>query len=262
MNYALTDLPDSGKNPVVYMDISLKGEVIGRLYIRLFRDVFPAGVENFYNIAGGRTYRVEKKGDGRYQYNKETRRTYQGSKFFHFLHDNYIISGDIYNNDGSNAGTIYCDQAIPGDFGEYFYPHEAKGLVSLVPFRDEATGQLMYDSTFMITLDDIKPTNVLGDLDKEQVVIGQVYSGLEVLDKINQLIKPYARRRYPNFVISKSDVHRPNNAGRRIRPLTRQHHRIFTAAPQNNEMVDVADTEEGIATDTENTVDDTEDIYE
>lgn len=220
MNFSLTDLPDSGKNPIIYMDISLKGESLGRIYIRLFRDVFPAGVENFVKIASGKTYRIIKKGNGKYKYKKEIRRTFDGCKFFQFLYNNYIVSGDIYDNNGTNAGTIYCDKPIPPDFGEFYYPHETKGLVSLVPFKDEATGRLFYDSTFMITLDDIKPTNVLGDLDKDQIVIGQVYSGLDVLDKMNQLIKPYAGRKYPNFFIGKSDAYRKKDGCKRSRPVT------------------------------------------
>ena len=184
MNYSLLDLPDSGKNPLVYMDISLQGEIIGRIHIRLFRDVFPAGVENFLRIAGGKTYKVIKKGSGRYKYKKEIRRTYDGCKFFHFLYNNYIIAGDIYNNDGSNAGIIYNDTPIPADFGDFYYPHEAKGLVSLIPFKDEITGRIFYDSTFMITLDDAKPSNILKELDADQIVIGQVYSGLDVLDSL------------------------------------------------------------------------------
>jgi peptidyl-prolyl isomerase H (cyclophilin H) len=220
MNYSLTDLPDSGKNPVVYMDISLKGEILGRIHIRLFRDVFPAGIENFVKIASGRTFKVVKKGNGRYKYKKEVKRTYEGCKFFQFLHNNYIISGDIYNNNGSNAGTIYCDKPIPPDFGEFYYPHEAKGLISLIPFKDETSGRIFYDSTFMITLDDIKPTNVLKNLDSDQIVIGQVYSGLDILDKMNILIKPYARRKYPEFVISKCDVYRKMDGTHRIRPIT------------------------------------------
>lgn len=231
MNYSLLDLPDSGKNPIVYMDISLKGELIGRIQIRLFRDVFPAGVENFVKIAGGRTYKVVKKGLGRYKYKKEVRRTYEGCKFFHFLYNNYIVSGDIYNNNGTNAGTIYCDQPIPPDFGEFYYPHEAKGLVSLVPFKDETTGRIFYDSTFMITLDDVKPSNVLKDLDNDQIVIGQVSSGLDVLDKINQLIKPYAGRKYPEFVISKCDVYRKKDGTRRTRPITVNDRKKFINEP-------------------------------
>lgn len=222
MNYSLTDLPDSGKNPMVFLDISLKGESLGRIQIRLFREVFPAGVENFYKIASGRTYKVEKKGMGKYKYKKEIKRTFEGCKFFNFLYNNYLVSGDIYNNNGTTAGTIYCDQPIPADFGDYYYPHEAKGLVSLVPFKDDATGKIFYDSTFMITLDNIKPSNILHDLDKDQIVIGQISSGMDILDKMNELIKPYAGRKYPDFIISKCGVYHANICNRRFRPINDQ----------------------------------------
>ena len=202
------------------MDISLKGEVLGRILIKLFRDAFPAGVENFVKIAGGNTYKVIKKGNGQFKYIKQIKRTYDGCKFFSFSHNNYVISGDIYNNNGKNAGTIYNDQPIPPDFGEYYYPHEAKGLISLVPFKDEASGNIFYDSTFLITLDNAKPTNILTHLDSDHIVIGQVYSGIEVLDKMNELIKPFAGRKYPEYVISKCDVYRKQNGNRRRRPLT------------------------------------------
>lgn len=232
MNYTLDDLPDSGKNPVVYMDIGLQGEIFGRIHIRLFRDVFPAGVENFIRIASGKTYRVTMKGHDKFKYKREIKRTYEGCKFFKFLYNNYIVSGDIYNNNGTNAGTIYCDQPISANFGEFYYPHEVKGLVSLVPYRDETTGKIFYDSTFMITLDDIKPSNILDELDQDQIVIGQVYSGLDILDKMNQMIKPFAGRKYPSFFISKCDVYRTSCSNRRFRPQTVKNRIKFYNAPK------------------------------
>lgn len=201
-------LPNSGKEPHVYFDITLQEKPIGRLKIRLFRDVFPAGVENFVGIAAGNTYRIVTEGIGQYKYQKQTRRTYQGCRFFHYLHNNYLVSGDIYLNNGASAGTIYQDQPIPALLGDYYYPHETKGLVSLVPYQDPETKELFYDSTFMITLDNQKPTNLLQGLDDDQVVIGQVYDGLAVLDRMNTLIKPYAGRKYPEFYIGRSGVDR------------------------------------------------------
>ena len=223
MNYSLLDLPDSGKNPTVYMDISLQGEIMGRINIKLFRDVFPAGVENFIGIANSKTYQVTTKGTGFYRYKKEVNRTYNECKFFHLLHNNYIVCGDIYNNNGTNAGTIYDDVPIPPAFGDHYYPHESKGLISLVPFKDEKTGKNYYDSTFMITLDDKKPSNILNELDSDQIVIGQIYSGLDVLDKINMMIKPYARRKYPIFSISNSGAY----VGTQCKS-TNTHHRPLT----------------------------------
>ena len=191
-------------NPIVNMDILVKGQPLGSITIRLSHDVFPAGVENFVGIAGGKTYRTVNKGIGRCGYVKETQRSYTNTKFYHFLHNNYIVGGDIYQNDGSSAGTIFDDEPIPAKFGKYYYPHDSKGLVSLVPFYDETSKKRFYDSTFMITLDSPKPSNTIKQLDEDQVVIGRVIRGLDVIDKINELIKPYAGRKYPDFVIGKS----------------------------------------------------------
>lgn len=202
MNYSFDDIPFSGENPVVYMDISLNGTELGRIHIRMYRDVFPAGVENFVKIAAGNTYRITKKNS----IFKQFTRSYTDTKFFHSLHNNYIVGGDIYNNDGSSAGTVYNDEPIPGNFGEYYYPHDEKGMVSLVPFIDEKSGRTFYDSTFMITLDDRKPSNLLNNLDKDQIVIGKIYSGIDIIDKMNKMLVPYAKKKYPKFVITKSGV--------------------------------------------------------
>jgi cyclophilin family peptidyl-prolyl cis-trans isomerase len=221
MNFSLNDLPDSGPNPVVWMEIKLGHDIIGKFYIRLHRNVFPAGVENFVRIAGGRTYRTSRQGTatGRKRI-RETTRTYNGNSFFAFKYNNYIVGGDIYNNNGTNAGTIFCDEPIPSSYiGNTFYPHDTKGLLSLVPFKNEETNEVFYDSTFLITLDNSKPTNVISDLDNDHVVIGQIYCSLDVLDKINLLLKPYAGRRYPKFTIANANI---TNGSRRQRPLLRK----------------------------------------
>lgn len=203
MNFQLSDMPNSGINPIVHMDIMLQGKVFGTLSIKLFRDSFPAGVENFFNIANASTYHIEEKGFGDYKYQKQMLRTYEDCKFFKLQHNNYIISGDIYANTGRQAGTIYYDEPIPSLVGEYYYPFDTKGLVALVPFKNTENDLLFYDSTFMIALDNMKPGNQLEKLTKDHIVIGYVYNGIDLLDNINILIKPYAGRKYPLFTIGK-----------------------------------------------------------
>lgn len=210
MNYSLSEIPNSGNHLTVFMDIMIKGEELGRIHIGLYRNVFPAGVENFVSIIEGKTCKVIDMGDGAFKYKKCIKRTYEGCKFFNLSHNNYIVTGDIYNNNGSSAGTIYYDQPIPPDFGDSYHLHNAKGLISLVPFRDETTGDIYYDSTFMITLDNPEPNNIVAELDNDQIVIGKIYSGIGVIDKINQLIRPFAGRKYPNITISKTGIERRN----------------------------------------------------
>lgn len=210
MNYLLSNVPNSGNYLTVFMDIKIKGEEIGRIYIGLYRDVFPSGVENFVNIAGGKTCKIIDMGNGAFKYKKCIKRTYEGCKFFNLSHNNYIVTGDIYNNDGSSAGTIYYDQPMIPDFGDRRYLHDSKGLISLVPFKDEISGDIYYDSTFMITLNDPQIDNIVSELDDDQIVIGKIYSGIEVIDKINQLIRPFAGRKYPNISIGKTGIERRN----------------------------------------------------
>lgn len=216
MNYTIENLPQSGPSPVVYFDIGLKGEILGRLSIRLYRDVFPAGVENFVKIAEGKTYRVIER-NGTINYTKQIRRSYEGCHFFRMLHNHYLVSGDIYKDNGTQAGTIYHDYPIEANLGDYYYSHDSKGLISLVPFYDDDTQKYYYDSTFMILLDDANQSNRLKEMDDNQVLIGEIYDGLPLLDKINRMIKPYANRKYPAFYIAKSGVLRQNGSRRRHR---------------------------------------------
>ena len=226
MNYTLDDIPDSGKNPIIWMDIFIKDEFIGRINIRLFREVFPAGVENFIRIATGQTFRTELKGKGNHTFVRQVRRTYDGSRFFNFSHNNYIVSGDIYSNTGISAGTIYNDEPIPATlFGSAYYEHAMRGLISLVPFRDSETDELFYDSTFMITLDMPKDSNVLQALNSDQIVIGQIIEGLEIIDKINILLFPFAGRKYPELIIGRAGLNSGCKLNRKNRPVSRSRNR-------------------------------------
>lgn len=200
MNYSLDCLPNCGRYPIVFMDIMSKSECLGRIHIRLDREVFPAGVENFVRIAAGMTYRTERQ----LNYIREIKRTYDGCRIFHSLWDNYIVTGDIYCNDGTRSGTIFCD--LPFEYPDcgLWYNHNAPGLISLVPYFDECTGQFFYDSTFMVTLNGCQPCNVIGELDIDQIVIGRIYQGLEILPKINCLIRsPAGSNRYSCLQIGK-----------------------------------------------------------
>ncbi len=204
MSYTLDNIPQSSNNLHVYFDIGIDGKIIGRIKIKLFRDSFPAGVENFIRLASGETLRHNKMGNGKYGYYQRIVRSYDNTKFYKNIHNNYIIGGDIYQNNGKSAGTIYSDEPIPKLLGDYFYPHETKGLVSLVPFKDDETGMNMYDSTFMITLDSKRPNNTIASLDNDQIVIGHVYQGMDILDIINKAIIPQAGKKYPEITIMKS----------------------------------------------------------
>lgn len=207
MNYSLSDIPNSGKTPVVYMDISLNNNYAGKIMIRLHREIFPAAVENFVKIAEGTTYKIVDCGISKYKYTKDIQRTYENCIFYQREHNNYIVSGDIYKNNGSDAGTIYDDIAIPAEFGDFYFENNKKGSVVLIPYVDELSDKIYYDSTFMITLADTKPSDLLYDLTPDHITIGYVIDGLDILDKINLAITPYARKFPTKIEITKCGLH-------------------------------------------------------
>lgn len=177
----------------VYFDIGINGENIGRMVIELYPDVFPQAVENFLQIAAGSTYRMEPRNG----YTRQTKRSYSGTKFFKSMHNKYLMGGDIYQNNGTDAGSIYEDKPIVESVPDYFIPHDQAGLVSVVSYED---GDKLYDSTFLITL------GADPSLDETAVVIGSITRGKSILSRINDSIIPAAGRRYPIYHIIESGV--------------------------------------------------------
>lgn len=189
--------------PVIFMDLNMDSNPIGRIYASLDREVFPEGVDNFVGMVRGDTHKISKTSKDLYQ---QHQRSFNNTSFFKVKYNNYMVGGDIYNDDGSSAGTIFDDEPLPAPDTVLYYTHDVKGIISLVPYRDDVTGDLMYDSTFMITLDSPKSTNLISELDTDQIVIGSIYSGLEVLDKINMAHVPFAGRKYPRIKITRVGI--------------------------------------------------------
>ena len=73
--------------PVVYMDISDGDKLIGTIHIKMFPDAFPAGVDNFIQIASGNTYQITMLGSGDYKYERHVKRTFEGCRIFNFVHN-------------------------------------------------------------------------------------------------------------------------------------------------------------------------------
>lgn len=198
----------------VYFDIGVNGENIGRMVIELYPDVFPEAVENFLRLAEGNTYKLEPRNG----YTRQTQRSYSETKFFRLMHNKYIMGGDIYQNDGTSAGSIYDDIPIVESVPDYYIPHDQAGLVSVVSYLENDTK--LYDSTFIITLG---PNS---DLDDSAIVIGSVTRGKHLLNRINDSIVPAAGRRYPIYHIIESGV-------------------ISTSMPRSNSQIIVYDNTNG-----------------
>lgn len=207
----------------VYLDVAVNNQEAGRLVIKLYRDLFPEGVQNFISICQGNTNQQIPTGYQDKPIWKTTKRSFEGCVFYRSQHNGYLLSGDIYANNGSSAGTIYDDQPITIPDPDRYIPHEIAGLVSLVPrtpTSDDPPGQLTYDSTFLITLAPPNPS-VQAKLDRDQIVIGHLVQGSNVLEAINQEISPRrpdgGQYRRVTIVISECGVIPSVRAGHRKR---------------------------------------------
>ncbi|XP_063992137.1 peptidyl-prolyl cis-trans isomerase D isoform X1 [Diachasmimorpha longicaudata] len=155
-----------GKNPIVFLDIGVDGETVGRVIIELFKDVVPRTAENFRALCTG------EKGIG--THGKKLH--YKGTIFHKIVPQFMIQGGDIINFDGSGGESIY---------GGYFEDesfetsHSVKGLLSTVNEGKPDTN----NSQFIIT------TEPSSHLDGTNVVFGKVIRGMGVVQELNDTLE-------------------------------------------------------------------------
>ncbi|TGO65192.1 hypothetical protein BOTNAR_0080g00250 [Botryotinia narcissicola] len=154
-----TQLPASG-NPLVFFDITIGGEPLGRIQFELFADVVPKTAEIFRQFCTGET----KNHLGRPQ-------GYKGSKFHRIIKDFMCQGGDFLNGDGTGSTCIYGLSKF--DDENFTHKHTEPGLLSMANAGPNTNG-----SQFFITT---VPTPFL---DNKHVVFGKVVDGMDVVRKM------------------------------------------------------------------------------
>ncbi|KAL9627265.1 MAG: hypothetical protein Q9164_007655 [Protoblastenia rupestris] len=134
-------------NPVVFFDLTLGGEPLGRVKMELFADVTPKTAENFRQFCTGET----KNSQGRPQ-------GYKGSKFHRVQQiNNFMIQGgDFLNGDGTGSTSIYGTKSFADE--NFQLKHDTAGLLSMAV-----------------------PTPFLNG---KHVVFGKVVDGMDVVRKV------------------------------------------------------------------------------
>ncbi|XP_055373332.1 peptidyl-prolyl cis-trans isomerase D [Condylostylus longicornis] len=154
--------PEKKENPLVYLDIKIGSERVGRMIIELRKDVVPISAENFRALCTG------EKGIG--QLGKPLH--YKGTKFHRVQRVFMAQGGDIVKNDGSCGESIYGPIFNDENF---FLPH-TEGVVSMANYGKPNTN----NSQFFITSVDCSHLN------GTNVVIGHVLRGFGILNEMEE----------------------------------------------------------------------------
>ncbi|XP_053975182.1 peptidyl-prolyl cis-trans isomerase D [Hylaeus anthracinus] len=151
-------------NPIVFLDIAVESEKVGRVVIQLFKDVVPRTAENFRALCTG------EKGIGI----NGKKLHYKGSIFHKVLPQFMIQGGDIINFDGTSGESIYGAQFEDENFK---LSHTSGGLLSMVNEGYPNSNS----SQFVITI------SASTHLDNTNVVFGKVLKGMGVILEVSQV---------------------------------------------------------------------------
>ncbi|QPG96009.1 Peptidyl-prolyl cis-trans isomerase H [Epichloe festucae Fl1] len=174
INMPPTQLPESG-NPLVFFDMTLGGEPLGRITFELFQDVVPKTAENFRQFCTGESKDAQGKAQG-----------YKGSKFHRIIPKFMCQGGDFLKGDGTGSTCIWGLKAFEDE--NFTLKHDQPGLLSMANAGPNSNG-----SQFFITT---VPTPFL---DGKHVVFGKVVEGMDVVRKMEATKTGYRGKDVPNM---------------------------------------------------------------
>ncbi|TMW87205.1 peptidyl-prolyl cis-trans isomerase CYP40 [Solanum pennellii] len=144
--------------PRCYLDISIGGELEGRIVVELYNDVVPKTAENFRALCTG------EKGIGP---NTGVPLHYKGNCFHRVIKSFMVQGGDISAGDGTGGESIY---GLKFEDENFELKHERKGMLSMANSGPNTNG-----SQFFIT------TTRTSHLDGKHVVFARVIKGMGVV---------------------------------------------------------------------------------
>ncbi|XP_058187426.1 peptidyl-prolyl cis-trans isomerase CYP40-like [Rhododendron vialii] len=149
--------------PRCFLDVSIGGELEGRIVVELYNDVVPKTAGNFRALCTG------EKGIGP---NTGVPLHFKGSHFHRIIKGFMIQGGDISAGNGSGGESIY---GLEFEDENFQLKHERRGMLSMANAGPNTNG-----SQFFIT-------TRAPHLDGKHVVFGKVIKGLEVVRSIEHV---------------------------------------------------------------------------
>ncbi|PIK58885.1 hypothetical protein BSL78_04197 [Apostichopus japonicus] len=148
-------------NPIVFFDISVAGQEVGRMKMELFAHIVPKTAENFRQFCTGEFMK-----DGVPQ-------GFKGCTFHRVIKDFMVQGGDFLKGDGTGMASIYGDK-----FADESFRLKHEGLDYYQSMSVANAGKDTNGCQFFITC------AKCDFLDGKHVVFGKVIDGLLVMRKI------------------------------------------------------------------------------
>ena len=167
--------PKQNNKNLVFIEISIDKNIIGKIIIKLYEDKVPYTCKNFKTLC----------------INKNNL-TYKNCPFHRIIKDFMIQGGDFTNGDGTGGISIYGEKFRDETF---IFKHDKPYLLSMANAGPDTNG-----SQFFIT------TVETPHLDNKHVVFGEVVKGFEIIDYMNNLKIDNNDRPLQNIFISNCGV--------------------------------------------------------
>ena len=100
-------------NPVVFLDVQVGEQMLGRLQLELFQHLLPRTARNFYELCTG-DHLVEGRPIG-----------YKHSSFSKVVKETYVLGGDLGPEPRSIYGGYFEDES-------FVVPHDSEGILTMV----------------------------------------------------------------------------------------------------------------------------------
>ncbi|KAF8456247.1 peptidyl-prolyl cis-trans isomerase [Terfezia claveryi] len=166
-----TTLPRDPSHPIVFFDVTLGGEPLGRIKIELFSTIVPKTAENFRQFCTGETKGPNGKPQG-----------YKGAKFHRVIKDFMIQGGDFLNGDGTGGTCIYGSRYFSDE--NFKVKHDAPGMLSMANSGPNTNGSQFFITTVATPFLDNKHV-VFGKVldDESMTVVKKIENARTILDR-------------------------------------------------------------------------------